>query len=362
MKKFLLSMSVLAMAAFGAAAAEYTVFDIANPGEWTGDANGWSRAKDANGFTITTNKAESTTDLKSPADNTYAWRVYKGSTFTITSDLDMKSMVITYDTYNDGYYIGELSLNDGWTGTLSGNVYTCSSNGSKTFTGAAVNNQVRITKVVVSTEGGVTPPTPTGAHFAKVNSLVSGEYLFVINDEGTLKYGAPVAASYNYGRMNLTDATLEGAEIVTEATNAYTITVADGKATIKDSNNRFYGMDDSHFTSFQMYTDEMPGNYWTFAFSGDEVTFTNALNTDCIICRSKGPEGTWYGNIAPSQAPEEKALPMLYKKVANSGVVGIEAADEAPVYYTLQGVRVAEPANGIYIVVKGQKTYKQVIR
>ncbi len=45
------------------------------------------------------------------------------------------------------------------------------------------------------------------------------------------------------------------------------------------------------------------------------------------------------------------------------GVAGIEADENvAPVYYTLQGVRVENPSNGLYIVVRGNKATKQVIR
>lgn len=44
-------------------------------------------------------------------------------------------------------------------------------------------------------------------------------------------------------------------------------------------------------------------------------------------------------------------------------VAGIEAAsDEAPVYFNMQGVRVANPENGIFIVRQGDKVSKQVIR
>ena len=46
-----------------------------------------------------------------------------------------------------------------------------------------------------------------------------------------------------------------------------------------------------------------------------------------------------------------------------SGVAGVEVSeDAAPVYYNLQGVRVANPANGIYVVVKGGKSYKAVVK
>lgn len=42
------------------------------------------------------------------------------------------------------------------------------------------------------------------------------------------------------------------------------------------------------------------------------------------------------------------------------GVQAIEAADVEAVYYNLQGVRVANPENGLYIVRKGAKSYKVV--
>lgn len=70
MKKLLLSLAVLA--GFTASATDYTVFDITSPGTWTGDANGWTNTEDANGFKITTNKDKSTTNLKSPSDNTFS--------------------------------------------------------------------------------------------------------------------------------------------------------------------------------------------------------------------------------------------------------------------------------------------------
>lgn len=47
----------------------------------------------------------------------------------------------------------------------------------------------------------------------------------------------------------------------------------------------------------------------------------------------------------------------------SSAVEGIEADENAPVeYYNLQGVRVAEPANGIFIVKKGNKATKQIFK
>lgn len=53
---------------------------------------------------------------------------------------------------------------------------------------------------------------------------------------------------------------------------------------------------------------------------------------------------------------------MLTKK--SDGIDGafVDANDAAPVYYNLQGVRVAEPTNGLYIVVRGDKVVKELVK
>ena len=54
-----------------------------------------------------------------------------------------------------------------------------------------------------------------------------------------------------------------------------------------------------------------------------------------------------------------------FASVENSGVENIAAEDnaDAPVeYFTLQGIRVAEPSNGIYLRRQGSKTEKVIIR
>lgn len=52
---------------------------------------------------------------------------------------------------------------------------------------------------------------------------------------------------------------------------------------------------------------------------------------------------------------------VLYNGAVDSGVESvISDSDAAPVYYNLQGVKVANPEKGIYIVVKGDKTSKVI--
>ncbi len=54
---------------------------------------------------------------------------------------------------------------------------------------------------------------------------------------------------------------------------------------------------------------------------------------------------------------------VVYSADGGSGVAGIEAEENAPVeYYNLQGIRVADPENGLYIVKQGNKVTKRVIK
>lgn len=79
--------------------------------------------------------------------------------------------------------------------------------------------------------------------------------------------------------------------------------------------------------------------------------------------------------VNASSAYSWKIAPGTYKIVADlknmkltvtkaSGVDGIESddSDAAPVYYNLQGVRVDTPSAGLYIVVRGNKVTKEVVR
>lgn len=92
---------------------------------------------------------------------------------------------------------------------------------------------------------------------------------------------------------------------------------------------------------------------------------------DGIVAKS----GVAYDFVQAANPIAWKAAPAIYKISVDfeaktmtltwlsSGVDAIvEDADVAPVYYNLQGVRVAEPTNGLYIVVRGDKVAKQLVK
>lgn len=66
----------------------------------------------------------------------------------------------------------------------------------------------------------------------------------------------------------------------------------------------------------------------------------------------------WYG------ASNNKCLAAVFTVNFTQGVNDVIAADAevAPVYYNLQGVRVANPANGLYIKVVGEKASKVLVK
>ncbi|MDE6008602.1 MAG: hypothetical protein K2G90_05275 [Muribaculaceae bacterium] len=66
-----------------------------------------------------------------------------------------------------------------------------------------------------------------------------------------------------------------------------------------------------------------------------------------------GSAYVWFGS-SEEDAPE-------WAVEATTGVKGVEVEENAaPVYYNLQGIRVANPENGVFIVVKGNKVSKVV--
>lgn len=214
--------------------------------------------------------------------------------------------------------------------------------------------------------GGTTPVDPVEYDtYVKASNIVSGsKYVFAIGNQ----IGGAISKSASFGRFALKDANFAGDKVEAEAVNAVTITEADGKYTMVDSYGRYLGMDDSHFTSFQLYDAPTAGCYWTIAFEANGVRITNALNTDCVVAQSKGAEGTFYTNVAPANvsavAAEDYNLPNLYVYYsAGTGVEDIITDANAPVeYYNLQGVRVANPENGLYIRRQGNKATKVLVK
>lgn len=223
-------------------------------------------------------------------------------------------------------------------------------------------NKTRIEKMEVMSDAasGDVNPTPgtdpvSGSTFAKATSLEDGKYIFVVNN----KVAAHVTTDKSYGYMYLNDeASFVGENIVTSEDNALTITVKDGTITLCDYIGRYYGMNDA-YQSFQCGETLGEGYYWTYEFDGDNIIITNVMRPDFVIGK-----GSSYNSVSPQNSTYEYTLPTIYKLVKGAAVDAIEAdvdANAPVVYYNLQGQRVANPENGLYIRVQGNKVAKVIL-
>lgn len=90
---------------------------------------------------------------------------------------------------------------------------------------------------------------------------------------------------------------------------------------------------------------EMP-----LVYNAKDISLTEDWNGVCWFQLSTG--AVFFSNDKEAAFPYE-----------TSAVEAVEAAgNEAPVYFNLQGVRVANPQNGLFIVVKGNKARKVLVK
>lgn len=159
MKKLLLSLAALATFAF-AANAESTVLDNWTSYTWTGDAQGWTA--NVKGYTITTEKGSSNTDMVQP--DQYSIRVYQGASITVTAPegTTFDNVVVTLDKNTKGYS----GVADGWTsttGSTSDLKFTLTADtpqNSITFSGD--NKQLRIASMTINAGGDESTDPGTG--------------------------------------------------------------------------------------------------------------------------------------------------------------------------------------------------------
>lgn len=389
MKKFLLSLATVACAA-SMSATNYTVFDIANAGEWGGDANGWGQTVKFGdkSFKVTTVKGESTNDLIAPNANTYAWRVYKNSQVNIeATGVTMKQIIITYDTYENNKYVLAMTLSEGWTGMIADALYTLTSEGLNKMTATADKGQVRIKTIVVSDKiadsSELLVPTaqePIGSTEPEDPELPEGVIYMntfeksldgweKINDESLSDFNGwkinsnpkcAICNSYYSGEPHPADSRLQikldlknykNLSMSVEQGFGYdfpTAQVAEYTAYVTVP-----ALDATQELTFANFPPKKEGSNWT-DWALNEFDLSEFDGMEIII-------GFRYRNDG-SKSGAWELKNFMVKGDPATGIAGIESDENAaPVYYNLQGVRVDNPENGLYIMVKGSKTAKVVL-
>ena len=329
----------------------YVVFDIENPGTWTAQGTGFTRTNtvDGHSFTITTDQASSSTALISPDANSYAWRVYKGSNFTLSAaDVTMSKIIITYDDYTtDGKgYAFEMTLSNGWTGSLEGVTYTITGSGN-TITAAADLNQVRIKKIVVETgNGGGDDPNPPAPSSETVT--------FDFTQPATLTPAQDMPADGAPVIINGVTFTAGPVSCMTE--NTGTTESRDPRLYLYKGacEFRFYEEDVTTISASAGLIEKIefissyPSNF--DQSTADCGTFTNAVWTG----EAATVKFSWHKSSG-DYSPKTNQIKVTYKKSDDINAIDAEETDAPVEFYTLQGVRISNPAAG-QIVIRRQGT------
>lgn len=372
MKKFLLTLAAAALCASAAFADATVVIKDQTPytGGATTDAVEWTNGN------FTFNPAKGDPKATAPSFNRAGdLRLYAKNTFTITTTgPEMTKIVFNISAQGlkrltvvsaDNGTIATQAKGDAtvtWTGSSKNVVFTVAPEGEKAIYGTEDTKagQLDFDKIEITGGGEVVPPTPNTATFELVNAVSDGEFVFVVDG----KVGEAIPASSSYGRLSLVEATFDGNKVTTAVGNIIKIAAANGGYTLQDANGRYLGFDGEHKTSFQLYTEVNEYTVWAIAMTNGEAAITMTVGESTgTVGVTKGSEGTWYTNIAPSVGADEIMLPKLYKKGGSSSVETITVDQNAPVeYFNLQGIRVENPANGLYIRRQGNNVAKVYIR
>lgn len=384
MKKLLLSLSILALGVSAAAAKDYVLFgNGAEAPIWSGDSDGYTTTVTVDGqkFTITTAKAESTSNLAEPGDQI---RVYKSSSFTITAEsLDMKQIVLGSQ---GGNYGGEQTISEGWEQKYDSSAknLTLTSAGLKTMQMNATANQYRVTSIVVSDEVSTTPDpvTPT---YTTVNSVaetialtdgtditvnypltvafVNNQNIFACDDKGDF------IQIYNANSYAINDVIPAGwtgtyklySGVTPEITDA-TLPASTEQKTFVPKTVAAADIDNSYVNRVVLvqnvvFSEATPDSKSNFTGKVGDATysFRNNYSLESV------PAGTYDVTIVVTIYNNAPSLYVINYAQAGSGVnaVATEAAEAE--YFNLQGVRVANPEKGLYIRVEGGKASKVIL-
>ncbi len=146
--------------------------------------------------------------------------------------------------------------------------------------------------------------------------------------------GLPELTDYTLGEVS--DGTAVEPEVKSVAAG---ITAADASAYVKYSNVEVTDINGKEFTIKD--GDNTIEGYDTFSYSGLAAK-TNVDITGFVVMRDKTP----------------RIAPILIEATTETGIAGIEAENGEAVYFNLQGVRVENPENGIFIRVQNGKAVK----
>ncbi len=371
MKKLLLALAAVAMSV--GAYAQTTI-------KATQLAEAIGSAKNIDGYTIDIQKNNGTTAPSLHA-GTEAIRLYaKGSiaisgekiskiVFTLAKDAGYRYTTFTPSTgeLNPAQAEGDVAIT--WEGSSSSVTFTVGEKATMGSDGAEKAGQIRFTEVTIykGGEGPVDPVDPTPSDNVFEESFAAGQGQFTIENvtlpealtyvwTADTKYGYMKASAYKDGTSYASESWLISPVITLTQDNTLAFEHCYNKfpdlAFAKANCTLNVREEGEEWAAVEIPTCSDNAS-WTFVNSG-EISLA-AYNGKRIqlgfMYRSEdGKSGTW-------------EIKNLVIKSGKSGIADVEIDANAPVeYYNLQGVRVEEPAAGLYIRRQGNNISKVLVK
>lgn len=384
MKKSLL-LAAAVLCAGSLMAKDYTVFSNSNYAdlEWEGGNDGFTTTLTVDGvkFTLALEKNKSTSNCIKPGDQI---RIYKNASFTVTAEgMTMKSVEMT----GMSGYAGLQTYSDGWTATEDGVVVTAlNAAGASTFTSTSTANQFRLVNLVVRDDASaVDPVTPEATVVKSVAetiaqakgttvkvdypltvAFVSNSNVFCCDEAGDFiqLYGANT-----YAPNDVVPAGWEGVYTL-YGTATPELTPGAGGFPASTSTTEFVakkvaGSDISVDLVNSVVTipnvvfaDATPDTKTNFTGEADgtELSFRNNYTIEGVEA------GTYDVTVVVTIYQNAPSLYVIkYAEASSTGVEAVEVAEAAAAYYNLQGVKVANPANGVFVRVQNGKAVKVML-
>ena len=191
--------------------------------------------------------------------------------------------------------------------------------------------------------------------YVKATEVTDGESYLIVYETSV---ATPLTS--NYGYLKVSEGIAADGKLRAEESCAFTFKAVAGTENYNIMADDYYYYMTGNYNSFNRSTEEQAeGAEWTISVdAAGLVTITNTYNDKTLYYDS---EYKSYGAYA--EKTDTRMLPTLYKKDDASGIQAVEADASAPVeYYNLQGIRVSEPTNGLYIRRQGNKATKVLVR
>ncbi|MDE6277504.1 MAG: hypothetical protein K2M06_05280 [Muribaculaceae bacterium] len=289
-------------------------------------------------------------------------RMYTGSALTITAPAGVKMAKIEFSGSNGKTTASSYTCTPGELSDLKASAQTWTYAAGTESVTINYGAQFRISKMVVTPVGeGVEDPEPVEkTAFVLADEIAAGdEILFVAG--GKVLGGLNNILAKGYGYLEVVDLPSDATDNKFSIADPQPLKVAaaDGGYTFELSNGKLLGAK-SNYNTFDTTADSDAARVWTVSFEDDgAATITNVATGNVVY---QDPKYGSFGAYKADSVNDTLVKPFIYKKDASSGIQEVEVENAPVEYFNLQGIRVAEPARGLYIMRQGNKASKVYIR